>query len=124
MDKIELNKLRDDLLKEKEDIEGELARFTTKNPQVKDDYRAVFPKSDQSDTLDEQAHSVTEYEQDMEVELSLELRLREINETLAKIEAGAYGVCHKCQSPIEDNRLKAMPVAKFCVSCAKEAKLI
>ena len=73
--------------KEKEIIEVELGRFTTKNPVVKGDYRAVFPKSDQSDTLDEQAHSVTEYEQDMEIEQNLELRLREINETLAQIDA-------------------------------------
>lgn len=124
MDKTELNKLKEDLRKEKEAIESELSGFTVKNPVVKDDYQALFPKADQSDTLDEQAHNVTEYEQGRELEQSLELRLREINETLGKIETGAFGVCHKCKSPIEENRLKAQPVAKFCINCAKEFRLI
>jgi RNA polymerase-binding transcription factor DksA len=119
MEQLELQKLREDLVKEKAEIEVELGRFTTKSPVIKDDFRSIYPKPDQTDTLDEQAHSVTEYEQEMGVEQSLELRLREINETLAKIDSGAYGVCSKCQSPIEENRLKAMPVAKFCVSCNK-----
>lgn len=124
MDRDEIIKLKEDLLKEKEMITSELERFTTKNPVVKDDYDAVFPKSDQSDTLDEQAHNVTEYEQERSVEQNLELRLREINETLDKINSNAFGVCNKCQSPIEENRLKAMPVAKFCVSCSRVAKFI
>jgi RNA polymerase-binding transcription factor DksA len=119
MEPSEIKKLKADLLKEKEEIETELERFTTKNPVVGDDYKSVYPKSDSLDTLDEQAHSVTEYEQEMGVEHSLELRRKEIKETLEKIDAGAFGVCTNCQSPIEENRLKAMPAAKFCVSCAK-----
>lgn len=123
MEQKKLKKLKEDLVREKEEIESELERFTTKSPVMKNDYRAVFPKSDQSDTLDEQAHNVTEYGQDIEVEQNLELRLREINETLEKINSGAYGVCNRCQSPIEENRLEAMPVAKLCVDCAKKAKI-
>jgi len=124
MDKNELIKLREDLVKEKETLESELGRFTTKNPNIKDDYRAIFPKPDQTDTSDEQAHSVTEYEADVSLEQSLELRLREINETIANIDAGAYGICNKCRSSIEEKRLKAIPVAKFCVACSKGIKLM
>lgn len=124
MDQVELKKLRDDLEAEKETIENELASFTTKNPVVKDDYQTTFPKSDQSDTLDEQAHSITEYEQEREIEQNLELRLKEIRETLQKIDSGVYGVCHRCKSPIEEKRLKAISVAKFCMNCAKEVKLL
>lgn len=124
MDKNELIKLKKDLEIEKEAIENELAGFTTKNPVVKDDYQAVFQKNDESDTSDEQAHNVTEYEKNREVEQSLELRLKEIKETLRKIDSGVYGVCSRCQSPIEEKRLQAMPIAKFCIDCAKIARLI
>jgi DnaK suppressor protein len=124
MEPSEIKKLKKDLLKELQEIETELARFTTKNPVVKDDYKAVYPKADSLDTLDEQAHSVTEYEQEMGVEHSLELRRKEIKETLEKINSGAYGVCSNCQLPIEENRLKAMPVAKYCLNCAKNINLV
>jgi RNA polymerase-binding transcription factor DksA len=118
MEKNEVIKLKQDLLKELEEIESELSRFTTKNPVVKDDYKTMFSKPDQQDTLDEQAQNVTTYEQDMGVEHSLELRRKEIKETLEKIDTGVFGVCIKCSSPIEENRLKAMSVAKFCIACA------
>ena len=112
------------LLKEKKTLEFELSRIATQNPAVKGDYRAHFHKAEPDDTLDEKAHSITDYEEERAVEQNFELRLREINETLEKIEKGAYGVCDKCKVPIDEKRLKVVPVAKFCFDCAKKARLL
>ena len=120
----EQEKLKEMLLTEKEAIENELSGFASKNPVVKDDWQTHFHKSDSSDTQDEKARDVTDYEEERAVEQNLELRLKEINETLEKIEKGSYGVCDKCLSPIDQRRLKVIPVARFCVDCAKKAKLI
>lgn len=120
----ELKKLKKELLVEKANIEMVLGEFTTENPLVKGDYKSHFHATDQSDTSDEKAHSVTDSEQERAVEQNLELRLREINETIKKIDEDAYGVCEKCSSPIDVRRLKVIPVAKFCVDCAKKAILI
>ncbi len=120
----DLQKLKEELEEEKKKIEAELDSFANKNPVVKGDYQARFPSTDQTDTLDEKAHSVTGYEEERAVEQNLELRLKEIGEALKKIEAGAYGVCVKCQVQIEEKRLAAVPVARFCLSCAKIAKLV
>ncbi|MBI2063178.1 MAG: TraR/DksA C4-type zinc finger protein [Candidatus Yanofskybacteria bacterium] len=124
MDKEEQKKLKEDLLTEKVNIEKLLGEFTTENPVVRGDYKSHFHAVDQSDTSDEKAHSVTDSEQERAVEQNLELRLREINETLGKIDKESYGICENCSSPIDVRRLKVIPVAKFCVDCAKKVKLL
>ena len=114
----ESEKLKEELEKERDIITSELESFATINPVVKGDYKSKFPVTNQSDTSDEKAHNVEEFEKERGVEQSLELRLKEINEALHKINSGIYGVCNRCKSPIEEKRLQAIPVAKLCVSCA------
>ena len=122
MKNIELQKLREDLLQEIQIIEAELGRFAVKNPVVRDDYQSVFPKTENSDTLDEKARSVTDYENERAIEQSLEMRLKEIKDTLAKLESGSYGVCEKCRSNIDGKRLQAMSAVRLCFDCAKTAR--
>ena len=105
-------------------IEKQLNEFTSENPIIKGDRRSHFHETDPSDSPSDKAHSVTEFEEERAVEQNLELRLREINETLVKIDKDAYGVCEKCSSPIDIRRLKVIPVAKFCVDCTKKVKLL
>ncbi len=40
-----------------------------------------------------------------------------IDAALEKIQEGTYGVCEECGEEIGVGRLKAMPLAKLCVSC-------
>jgi DnaK suppressor protein len=49
---------------------------------------------------------------------SLRDTLSDINDALAKIDAGTYGVCEQCSEAIGDARLEAMPAARLCMSCA------
>ena len=43
--------------------------------------------------------------------------LRQIEDSLKKIEAGTYGICDMCGVNIPIGRLKAKPFAKFCTEC-------
>jgi DnaK suppressor protein len=45
--------------------------------------------------------------------------LRRIDETLRRLEAGAYGTCVDCGEPIAASRLQALPFAVRCCSCEK-----
>ena len=45
-------------------------------------------------------------------------RLAEVDAAMARVEAGAYGICLRCGQPIPDERLEARPTAAYCVSCA------
>ncbi|MBN2208919.1 MAG: RNA polymerase-binding protein DksA [Candidatus Coatesbacteria bacterium] len=59
---------------------------------------------------------------------ALRLRLREreqkllakIDESLAKIDKGVYGICESCGGDIGVDRLEARPVAKLCIDCKQE----
>jgi len=43
--------------------------------------------------------------------------LREVNDSLLRIEHGTYGVCAECEEPISTKRLDALPWARYCVTC-------
>jgi DnaK suppressor protein len=44
-------------------------------------------------------------------------KLVQIDEALRSIEDGSYGICESCGEEIDQDRLKAMPFAKLCLSC-------
>lgn len=46
--------------------------------------------------------------------------LYEIDEALRRIEQGAYGVCEMSGKPIERERLKALPFARYCMAVQTE----
>ena len=43
--------------------------------------------------------------------------LEEIDEALGRIEDGTYGQCSRCGKPLDEERLKAMPTAKYDTEC-------
>lgn len=62
------------------------------------------------------------------VELSLELlsrdeeTAREILDAIERIRAGTYAICEGCQKQIKKTRLQAMPHARNCIDCQREAE--
>jgi RNA polymerase-binding transcription factor DksA len=51
---------------------------------------------------------------------TLEERLKEVRNALAKIEKGDYGKCEICQKEIEEDKLKANPATTKCMGCEVE----
>jgi DnaK suppressor protein len=43
--------------------------------------------------------------------------LQEINEALEAIKTNEYGICKMCEEPINPERLKIKPFAKYCIDC-------
>ncbi len=43
--------------------------------------------------------------------------LRLIEEALARLQNGRYGLCVSCSEPIEAPRLHALPWARHCIAC-------
>src|SRR5215471_10442975 len=43
--------------------------------------------------------------------------IKEIDEALARIEDGTYGLCIRCGKPLDEERLKALPTAKYDAEC-------
>jgi DnaK suppressor protein len=48
--------------------------------------------------------------------------LREIEDALAKFDAGTYGQCESCGGEIGADRLEAIPTARLCITCASRRR--
>jgi RNA polymerase-binding transcription factor len=44
-------------------------------------------------------------------------QLRLVEEALDRLDAGDYGICQACEEPIAEKRLRALPWARYCVTC-------
>jgi RNA polymerase-binding protein DksA len=49
--------------------------------------------------------------------------LREIDEALARIESGKYGICLATGKPISKSRLKAIPWTRYCIEYARQLEM-
>lgn len=49
---------------------------------------------------------------------ALEGRIAAMDEALDRIASGHYGLCLRCRSAIEDERLEALPAVALCRACA------
>jgi DnaK suppressor protein len=70
-------------------------------------------------TPDEVEFGVRAAEQDV-IAATFELRssmLREVESALERVRGGTYGVCEGCGEDISPNRLKAIPWARYCLTC-------
>lgn len=48
---------------------------------------------------------------------AIDARLDEVEQALRRIDAGTYGQCDACGSPIDDARLAELPTARRCAAC-------
>jgi len=48
------------------------------------------------------------------------LRRRQVVQALTAIDEGEYGICRKCEEPIDLARLRARPETPFCVPCMEQ----
>lgn len=49
-------------------------------------------------------------------------RLAQIEQALARIESGKYGICDVCGQPIAPARMEAMPHATLCIECQSKSE--
>jgi RNA polymerase-binding transcription factor DksA len=48
--------------------------------------------------------------------------LEQITLALRRMDEGQYGHCEACQGPIPRERLRELPYARFCVTCARKVE--
>ena len=68
-------------------------------------------ESGQGDTMN------VERERDLALSAQALAAVEDIDNALAKIDAGTYGICERCGQPIPKERLRALPYAALCVAC-------
>ena len=72
------------------------------------------------------AYDLASEERDRDISLILSDRdrakLQAIDEALERINAGSYGICEMCELDIAEERLKALPFTRLCVTCQAETE--
>lgn len=118
LDQTTLQKIKADLLKEREKLETQLAQFSAKNVHNPDDYNAVFPQFGEKE--EDNAVEVAQYSDNLTLERTLESALRDVKKALSNIEKGVYGTCKYCKKEIDKRRLLARPTSSSCIDCKKQ----
>lgn len=120
LDKKFINKMQNKLEQERKRLERDLASFANKNIHNLDDYETRFP--DFGEGSDENAREVAAFEDNLNLERTLEKELRDVVGALKRIADGTYGKCYNCQIEIPQERLEARPTASTCIKCKTEFK--
>jgi DnaK suppressor protein len=108
LDKKTLGRLKKVLLKEREQIVGEVRQTYVSSQEV---------GQDGIQDIGDEAANIYNKQILLSLNENERLRLQEVDEALDRIATGTYGICEECGGPISLKRLEVRPVAKYCVPC-------
>ena len=102
---------RDALVKKREEIQGT---------------GGIKPLQASMDNNTRQGDMADQASGNNEVHIALKLKqteakiLQAVEEALARLDSGTYGVCRDCGEPIAEARLNAIPWTRVCISCKEK----
>jgi len=108
MRKREIEKIRKELEKEREYLLEEVKRVKERE----EDYLNETVGDDVDKALGNSQREILFYLNDHD-----RSRLDAIEDALHNIDAGRYGLCESCGKKIKNDRLKAIPWARLCITC-------
>jgi DnaK suppressor protein len=90
---------------------------------ARDGAAALMPPADNSEgDLMDRASANAEAELEARLHQSDARLLRAIEEALARIRQGTFGVCEVCHQPISKARLEPLPWTRHCRDCKERAQ--
>jgi len=120
MDQRKIEAYRNTLLGEKKRLQNELAVVHKENEDVAGSRSAgVGADQNYQDHMADGATDLFDRERDLSLEQNLADLIAQVDEALLRIEKGTYGLCASCREPIDEERLKAVPYANFCLEDKK-----
>ncbi len=101
-----LKKMKETLLAKREELHALIRKMSAEGT----------PEREVRDSADE-AHSSSMSKLQSSLEKSEIAEIKLIEDALARIERGEYGICIDCSEPISTKRLEIFPYAARCISC-------
>jgi DnaK suppressor protein len=108
LDKKAIARFKKILLKEREQIVGEVKQIVESSNEM---------GQDGIQDIGDEAANIYNKQILLSLNENERMRLKEVDESLDRIENGTYGICEECGGPISLKRLEVRPVAKYCVPC-------
>ena len=108
LDKRTIARFRKLLLKEREEIIGDVKQSYESSQEV---------GQDGIQDIGDEAANVYNKQILLTLNENERMRLKEVDEALDRIALKIYGTCEECGEPIGLKRLEVKPVAKYCVPC-------
>ena len=96
------------LLKEREEIVGEVKQIFESSKEM---------GQDGIQDIGDEAANIYNKQVLLSLNENEQVRLKEVDEALDRIKTGSYGICEECGGPISLKRIEVRPVAKYCVPC-------
>lgn len=94
-------------------LEARRAKLTERTAKIERDLSRL-PDPDSEERATERANDeVLEH-----LDAAERTEVQEIRSALARLEAGRYGRCERCDGAISAERLAALPATRTCVGCA------
>src|SRR5579884_8007 len=109
-----IEKIKNALLRQEEQVKEELKQITKDDPVLDDGLEESVEPGTASWMAD--VHSKT-----IALKENLTQTLNKIQLSLKKLNKGTYGICEKCGKQIEEERLLAYPTATLCIKDSKGA---
>jgi DnaK suppressor protein len=116
---LDLGVIRQRLLKDKSQVERDLAIKGEEAAEEGDDL--VQERGGVGNHMADEANDTTEQETTMALQNEAQQTLGQINEALARLDAGTYGTCANCGKKIPQARLEARPFAIYDIACQELA---
>jgi len=113
---VERTEARERLLKMREEFEGTVEAIKKRLVDSQRESGGDISLVDQHPA--DVATETADRELDAAREVMFEARLGQIDDALARLDAGTYGICTVCGKPIPDERLEAVPDTPYCVKDA------
>jgi len=67
--------------------------------------------------------AIYEWELTLAMRQQAQARVETIRQALAKCAEGRYGICERCGTPIDPERLEILPLTTVCIQCARSARV-
>ena len=110
---------RKELLEHRERLLGTIKHHDIGNASLTEETGELMSSSADNHLADT-ASETYERELDEGLEGDAREQLREVDDALARIEAGAYGTCSVCGREIPVERLEALPWTTLCIDDARK----
>jgi len=119
---MESDDARDRLAEERERLEQVRAGFEAERLHEETEDESTSELSHLAQHSADVASETFEREKDFSILEQVEAELADVERALRRLDEGTYGLCEACGQSISDDRLEAIPAARFCIAHQAEAE--